>query len=68
MRVAAALLRVAESLDRSHAAVVSQVEFRGRGDGAVLLIRGEGETELELWATRRQKSARLRRYCGPGST
>ena len=54
VRVAAALLRVAESLDRSHAAAVSQVEFRGRGDDAVLLIRGEGETELELWATRRQ--------------
>jgi exopolyphosphatase/guanosine-5'-triphosphate,3'-diphosphate pyrophosphatase len=54
VRVGAALLRVAESLDRSHGQVVDQVELRPAGDRFRLGLRTHGPAELERWAAGRQ--------------
>jgi exopolyphosphatase/guanosine-5'-triphosphate,3'-diphosphate pyrophosphatase len=54
VRVLAAMLRLAEALDRSHAQLVDRLEFAG-GEGALdLEIRGHGDLELEAWAAGRQ--------------
>jgi exopolyphosphatase/guanosine-5'-triphosphate,3'-diphosphate pyrophosphatase len=49
----AALLRVAESLDRSHNQVVSALELVDRGEDLLLQLRTTGDAELEMWATAR---------------
>jgi exopolyphosphatase/guanosine-5'-triphosphate,3'-diphosphate pyrophosphatase len=54
VRLASALLRVAESLDRSHAQVIDHVELRPRGNHVELRLRAHGPAELERWATERQ--------------
>jgi exopolyphosphatase/guanosine-5'-triphosphate,3'-diphosphate pyrophosphatase len=54
VRVAAAVLRVAECLDRSHAQVVDAVDLEERGDAAALVIRAGDNVELEAWAAERQ--------------
>jgi exopolyphosphatase/guanosine-5'-triphosphate,3'-diphosphate pyrophosphatase len=54
VRLGAALLRVAESLDRSHGQVVDLVELQPRGDRLRLVIRSRGPFELERWAAQRQ--------------
>jgi exopolyphosphatase/guanosine-5'-triphosphate,3'-diphosphate pyrophosphatase len=53
VRTLASILRVAESLDRSHAQVISALEVRDRGDDLVLQLRTSGDAELEMWATHR---------------
>jgi exopolyphosphatase/guanosine-5'-triphosphate,3'-diphosphate pyrophosphatase len=53
VRLLASILRLAESLDRSHAQVVSGLELRDRGDDFLLQIRTAGDAELEVWATNR---------------
>ena len=53
VRTLAALLRLAESLDRSHSQTVTAVELQDRGDDALLQLRAEGDAELELWAAAR---------------
>lgn len=53
VRVGAALLRIAESLDRSHGQLVEQVELQPAGDRYRLLLRARGPVELERWATAR---------------
>jgi exopolyphosphatase/guanosine-5'-triphosphate,3'-diphosphate pyrophosphatase len=50
----AAILRLAESLDRSHAQTISSVEFHDRGDDGLLQVRTTGDAELEVWAATRQ--------------
>jgi exopolyphosphatase / guanosine-5'-triphosphate,3'-diphosphate pyrophosphatase len=50
VRQLASILRVAESLDRSHAQVISGLELRDRGDDMLLQIQTAGDAELELWA------------------
>jgi exopolyphosphatase / guanosine-5'-triphosphate,3'-diphosphate pyrophosphatase len=54
VRTLAALLRVADALDRSHRQVVRGLTVSGRGRS--LLIRGqaEGDSELELWGVQRR--------------
>src|SRR5262249_31349850 len=52
-RSLAAILRLAESLDRSHAQSVSGVELHDRGDDDLLQIRTAGDAELELWSAMR---------------
>src|SRR6185295_16644649 len=42
VRLLASLLRVAESLDRSHAQVISALEVRDRGDDVVVQLRTSG--------------------------
>jgi hypothetical protein len=51
----ASILRVAESLDRSHGQVISSLELRDAGKGAALRIHTDANTdaELELWAAAR---------------
>jgi exopolyphosphatase/guanosine-5'-triphosphate,3'-diphosphate pyrophosphatase len=54
VRVAAAVLRVAECLDRSHAQVVDAVDLQERGSATALVIRAHDNVELEAWAAERQ--------------
>ena len=53
VRTLSSILRVAESLDRSHTQTISGLEFRDRGDDALLLVHTTGDAELEVWATNR---------------
>ena len=53
VRLLAAILRVAESLDRSHAQVLSGLELRDRGEDFLLELQSAGDAELEVWATNR---------------
>jgi exopolyphosphatase/guanosine-5'-triphosphate,3'-diphosphate pyrophosphatase len=54
VRVGSALLRMAESLDRSHGQLVDQVELQAAGDRYRLVLRAHGPAELERWACARQ--------------
>ncbi|MEQ1757604.1 MAG: Ppx/GppA phosphatase family protein [Vicinamibacterales bacterium] len=53
VRALASILRLAESLDRSHAQLVSAVELAGGRSGALVRIRAQGDAELEVWAANR---------------
>jgi exopolyphosphatase/guanosine-5'-triphosphate,3'-diphosphate pyrophosphatase len=55
VRILASILRVAESLDRSHGQVISSLELEDAGEKAALRIRtaANADAELELWATAR---------------
>ena len=53
VRTLASILRVAESLDRSHAQPISGLEVHDRGDGIVISLHANGDAELEVWATSR---------------
>ncbi len=53
VRSLASMLRVAESLDRSHAQVLSKVEVRDRGEDLLLQLHAQGDAELEVWAANR---------------
>lgn len=53
VRLLASILRVAESLDRSHSQVISGLELRDRGDDLLMQIYSPGDAELEIWATNR---------------
>src|SRR5262249_10958756 len=53
VRTLAALLRLAESLDRSHAQTITGLELHDRGDDDLLQVRTSGDAELELWAANR---------------
>ena len=53
VRALAAILRLAESLDRSHSQVVAGLELHDRGDDDLLQIRATGDAELELWSAAR---------------
>ena len=53
VRSLAAMLRLAENLDRSHSQSVTGLEFQDREDDALLQLRTAGDAELELWAAAR---------------
>jgi exopolyphosphatase / guanosine-5'-triphosphate,3'-diphosphate pyrophosphatase len=53
VRALASILRVAESLDRSHGQVISGLEVRQRDDDLLMQLRAESDAELEVWATNR---------------
>jgi exopolyphosphatase/guanosine-5'-triphosphate,3'-diphosphate pyrophosphatase len=53
VRALAAMLRVAENLDRSHSQVISGLTVRVRKESARLELLTSGDAELELWATGR---------------
>ena len=53
MRTLSSILRVAESLDRSHAQAITGLELRDRGDDVLLLVHTATDAELEVWATNR---------------
>jgi exopolyphosphatase/guanosine-5'-triphosphate,3'-diphosphate pyrophosphatase len=53
VRTLAAILRLAEGLDRSHAQTITGLELHDRGDDDLLQLRTSGDAELELWAASR---------------
>ena len=54
VRTLSAILRFAETLDRSHAQAVTGVEIHDRGKEYLIKVRTTGDAELELWAAHRQ--------------
>jgi exopolyphosphatase/guanosine-5'-triphosphate,3'-diphosphate pyrophosphatase len=63
IRTLAAILRLAESLDRSHSQPVSSLEMHDRGDDWLMQLRAAEDAELELWAATRH-SAEFERLIG----
>ena len=53
VKALAAMLRVAEGLDRSHAQSVESVDMVPGADDYLLRVVATGDTELELWAAQR---------------
>ena len=53
VRTLASILRVAESLDRSHGQSISALELRDRGEDVLLQVHTGSDAELEVWATNR---------------
>jgi len=53
VRALAAILRLAESLDRSHAQTITGLALHDRGDDDLLQLRTSGDAELELWSATR---------------
>lgn len=52
VRVGAALLRVADGLDRSHGSVVSAVSSEVTDKKVELTVKARGDAELEIWGAR----------------
>jgi exopolyphosphatase/guanosine-5'-triphosphate,3'-diphosphate pyrophosphatase len=52
VRMLAAILRLAESLDRSHAQTITGFELHDRGDDDLPQLRTSGDAELGLWPRR----------------
>jgi exopolyphosphatase / guanosine-5'-triphosphate,3'-diphosphate pyrophosphatase len=67
VRVGSAMLRLAESLDRSHGQVVAQVELQPTGSRFRLVLRAHGPAELERWAAARH-AAPLEKLLGKTGT
>jgi exopolyphosphatase/guanosine-5'-triphosphate,3'-diphosphate pyrophosphatase len=57
VRTLAAILRLAESLDRSHAQTITVLELHDRGEDDLLQVRTSGDAELELWSATRHAAA-----------
>ncbi|HTI38330.1 MAG TPA: Ppx/GppA phosphatase family protein [Vicinamibacterales bacterium] len=53
VRALAAMVRLAEGLDRSHSQAVTGLKFVPRGDDYLVRLRAAGDVELELWAAQR---------------
>ncbi len=53
VRMLAAIVRLAEGLDRSHAQTIAGVDLYPRGDDYLARLRAAGDAELELWAAHR---------------
>jgi exopolyphosphatase/guanosine-5'-triphosphate,3'-diphosphate pyrophosphatase len=53
VRTLASILRVAESLDRSHSQVISGLELQDRGKDVLLQLQVQVDAELEMWAADR---------------
>jgi exopolyphosphatase/guanosine-5'-triphosphate,3'-diphosphate pyrophosphatase len=53
VRTLAAMLRLAENLDRSHSQSITGLDYHDRGEDALLQLRTEGDAELEIWAAMR---------------
>jgi exopolyphosphatase/guanosine-5'-triphosphate,3'-diphosphate pyrophosphatase len=53
VRRLAAMLRLAENLDRSHSQMITGVELHDRGEDGLLQLRTSGDAELEQWAAER---------------
>ena len=50
VRMLASILRVAESLDRSHGQVITALDVNDRGEDLLVNISTSGDAELEVWA------------------
>jgi len=67
VRVGSAMLRLAESLDRSHGQVIAEVELQPTGSRFRLVLRAHGPAELERWAASRH-AAPLEKLLGKALT
>lgn len=67
VRVLAGLLRVADGLDRSHAAAVTDLDVAVTRHGIRVLLAAAGDVELEVWGARR-KAELLERTLGRSIT
>jgi exopolyphosphatase/guanosine-5'-triphosphate,3'-diphosphate pyrophosphatase len=54
VQVGAAILRIADSLDRTHCGAVSAVQAKVGKHRIKLMLTPRGDTEMELWAARRK--------------
>jgi exopolyphosphatase/guanosine-5'-triphosphate,3'-diphosphate pyrophosphatase len=50
VKVGAALLRIADGLDRTNCSVVTDLKCRAKQDQVEILIDGRGDAELEIWS------------------
>jgi exopolyphosphatase / guanosine-5'-triphosphate,3'-diphosphate pyrophosphatase len=57
VRSLAAMLRLAETLDRSHSQIVTGLTLQDRDEDALLMLQTVGDAELELWAAARHAAA-----------
>jgi exopolyphosphatase/guanosine-5'-triphosphate,3'-diphosphate pyrophosphatase len=55
VRVGAALLRIADGLDRSHSAVVSSLSVEITRKRVEITLKAKGDAELELWGARSKR-------------
>ena len=53
VKALAAMVRLAEGLDRSHAQTVTGMDLYPRGDAYLARLRTSGDSELEIWAAHR---------------
>jgi exopolyphosphatase/guanosine-5'-triphosphate,3'-diphosphate pyrophosphatase len=53
VKALAAMVRLAEGLDRSHSQALSGIDLFPRGDDYLARLRTNGDAELELWAAHR---------------
>jgi exopolyphosphatase/guanosine-5'-triphosphate,3'-diphosphate pyrophosphatase len=53
VKALAAMLRLAEGLDRSHSQALAGLDLYPRGDDYLARLRTTGDSELELWAAHR---------------
>ncbi len=53
VRVLAAIVRLAEGLDRSHAQALTGIDLLPRGEDYLARLHARGDAELELWAAHR---------------
>jgi exopolyphosphatase/guanosine-5'-triphosphate,3'-diphosphate pyrophosphatase len=56
VRTLAAMVRLAEGLDRSHSQALAGIDLYPRGDDYLARLRAAGDAELELWAAHRHVS------------
>jgi exopolyphosphatase/guanosine-5'-triphosphate,3'-diphosphate pyrophosphatase len=63
VRWLAAILRVAEGLDRSHYQLVTSIDVMRRAGGVALRVTASRDAQLELWAAR-QRTGSLERLLG----
>ena len=56
VRLLASILRLAESLDRSHSQVISGLDLHDRGTDVLLRLMTSSDAELEVWAARRHQA------------
>jgi exopolyphosphatase/guanosine-5'-triphosphate,3'-diphosphate pyrophosphatase len=58
IRILSTFLRLAESLDRSHAALIRGARFRREGKGTIRLeVAARGDCQLEIWGVGSEKKA-----------
>jgi exopolyphosphatase/guanosine-5'-triphosphate,3'-diphosphate pyrophosphatase len=53
VKALAAMVRLAEGLDRSHSQALAGIDLYPRGDDYLARLRSTGDAELELWAAHR---------------
>jgi exopolyphosphatase/guanosine-5'-triphosphate,3'-diphosphate pyrophosphatase len=58
LRILTTFIRLSESLDRSHTALIQHVRFSSVGNGAVHLeVVARGDCQLEIWGVEAEKKA-----------